>query len=74
MTGIFIIEFITGEFLMKRRMCPWNYHFSNWQIKDIIRLDFAPLWFLAGLFFEALLVPHTKMRKGKKKPDMIHPH
>lgn len=55
MSFIYLIEFLTGNFLKKRNLCPWNYHRSSWQIKDIIRLDYAPLWFFMGLFFEAIL-------------------
>lgn len=49
---IFIMEFITGRFLSKKGICPWNYTHSKWHIKGIIRLDYAPIWFVTGLFFE----------------------
>lgn len=59
MTGIFIAEYLAGGFLKKRRLCPWNYHFSSWQFKDVIRLDYAPLWFLVGLLYERILMHHN---------------
>lgn len=56
---IFTVEFITGSYLEKRNLCPWNYSDCKYNYKGLIRLDYAPLWFLAGLFFEKLLT-----RKG----------
>ena len=55
-TGIiFIAEFITGTLLGRRELCPWNYERSRWNIAKVIRLDYAPCWFAAGLLFERLL-------------------
>lgn len=51
---IFSIEFFTGWLLDKTiGLCPWNYG-SKYSIKGFIRLDYAPLWFIAGLLFEIL--------------------
>lgn len=52
---IFIGEFFSGRFLMEQGLCPWNYSDSRWNIKNVIRLDYFPNWFLAGLLFEKLL-------------------
>ena len=58
---IFSAEFFTGKFLKRRSLCPWDYGQSRWNISRVIRLDFAPYWFIAGLLFERLLVsPPTK--------------
>ena len=51
---IYIGEYLTGRFLDKLHICPWNYERSRWQIKRIIRLDYFPNWLLAGLLFEKL--------------------
>ena len=48
---IFLGEFISGRFLMNRNICPWNYASSKWNIQKVIRLDYFPNWFLAGLLF-----------------------
>ncbi len=63
MTLIFIAEFCSGAFLRKRGLCPWNYNRSKWNICRLIRLDYAPLWFCAGLFFEK-----TALHKQKHTP------
>ena len=49
--GIFLI----GSFFQKLHICPWDYSHVPLQYKGVIRLDYAPLWFLTGLFFEWLL-------------------
>ena len=53
---IFAGEFITGSLLMRRELCPWNYERSRWNLARVIRLDYAPCWFIAGLLFERLLL------------------
>lgn len=52
---IFSAEYLTGSFLAKKHLCPWDYSSSRWHIKKLIRLDYLPFWFLAGLLFERLL-------------------
>ncbi len=53
----FSLEYLSGYLLSRRNLCPWDYNRSRWNISRIIRLDFAPCWFLAGLAFERLLLP-----------------
>lgn len=55
MLGIFTIEYTSGMYLKKRGRCPWDYSDSPCQINGVIRLDYAPLWFLTGLFYERIL-------------------
>lgn len=52
---IFTGEFLTGIWLNRRELCPWNYERSRWNLAKVIRLDFAPVWFVTGLLFERLL-------------------
>lgn len=52
---IFAGEYLTGSFLRKYNACPWDYSGAPLNIKGLIRLDYAPLWFGAGLFFEKIL-------------------
>lgn len=51
---IFLVEFSSGCFLTRRNACPWNYRRSSWNIREVIRLDYAPYWFLTGLLLERL--------------------
>ncbi len=55
MSLIFSAEYLTGHILEKQQFCPWDYSRSRWNIRHLIRLDFAPCWFAAGLLFERLL-------------------
>lgn len=51
----FIVEYLTGWIL--RRMlgtAPWNYSRAALNINGLIRLDYAPAWFIAGLLFERI--------------------
>lgn len=59
--SIFAAEFLSGTFLAKHRVCPWNYDRHRWHVNGMIRLDFLPIWALAGLLFEHVLTsPHGK--------------
>jgi uncharacterized membrane protein len=50
---IFAIEYSTGLLLrLLLGVCPWDYSNSPFSISGIIRLDYAPAWFVAGLLFE----------------------
>ncbi len=55
MTVIYIVEFISGSILKKHGSCPWDYSRSHLSIRGVIRLDYAPCWFITGLLFENLL-------------------
>jgi uncharacterized membrane protein len=52
---IYAAEYTSGCFLKKHDMCPWDYSKSKFNIKGIIRLDYAPAWFIVGLIYEKLL-------------------
>jgi len=54
-TLIFFTEYISGLFLKKHNACPWDYSSSKYNIKGVIRLDYAPLWFIVGLIYEHIL-------------------
>lgn len=53
--GIFFCEYLSGTFLKKHHLCPWDYSDSPVNINGVIRLDYAPLWLLAGLLFERIV-------------------
>ena len=56
MSLIYTAEFFAGRLLKRRALCPWDYGRSRWNVGRVIRLDYAPCWFAAGLLFEHLLV------------------
>lgn len=52
---ILITEFLTGTMLNYFiGECPWKYQDTPYTIYGIIRLDYTPFWFIAGLLFEKL--------------------
>lgn len=52
---IFLIEYLTGWTLQRLiGVCPWDYSGTPYSINGFIRLDYAPVWFGAGLIFEKL--------------------
>ena len=56
---IFAAEYASGHFLTKRNLCPWNYTRHRWHINGLIRVDFFPFWFAAGLLYEHVLTSDT---------------
>ena len=67
MLGIFLVEFFTGSLLKKKNWCPWDYGDAPLNIHGVIRLDYAPLWLLAGLFFEH--VQNSTKKGGNLRPS-----
>lgn len=55
MNGIFSMEYLTGTLLKKKGICPWDYSDAKMNYQGVIRLDYAPVWFFTGLFYEKLL-------------------
>ncbi|PKM81619.1 MAG: hypothetical protein CVU89_08995 [Firmicutes bacterium HGW-Firmicutes-14] len=51
---IFSIEFITGRIIqLTVGLIPWDYSgTSRYSVAGLIRLDYAPVWFVVGLLFE----------------------
>ena len=52
---IFIAEYVSGRFLRRCHVCPWDYSGKPTNIHGLIRLDFTPCWFLTGLLFEQII-------------------
>lgn len=55
MVGIFAAELGSGSILRHFHVCPWDYSKSPVNYQGLIRLDYAPVWFAVGLFFEKIL-------------------
>ncbi len=52
---IYFAEYLSGVMLKKYNACPWDYSKARLNYKGVVRLDYAPAWMLAGLFFEKIL-------------------
>lgn len=57
---IFATEYTTGWLLRKFDMCPWDYSDADLNVDGLIRLDYGPWWFLAGLLFEHCVCDNKK--------------
>ncbi|BBF41545.1 hypothetical protein lbkm_0225 [Lachnospiraceae bacterium KM106-2] len=55
MLSIFGVEFVAGTILKHFDACPWDYSKAKYNVKGVIRLDYAPVWFVAGLLYEKIL-------------------
>lgn len=53
--GIYAAEYTTGTMLKKKDRCPWDYSKCKYNVKGVIRWDYAPLWFIVGLIYEKML-------------------
>src|SRR5690625_926170 len=50
---IYAVEYGTG-WLLRRLVgrVPWDYRGQRWAVHELIRIDYAPAWFVLGLLFE----------------------
>lgn len=51
---IYIMEYLSGKLLRMQGICPWDYSSEPTNIDGLIRLDFAPYWFITGLLMEKI--------------------
>ena len=52
---IYVAEYSSGIILKKYGACPWDYSKAKFNVKGVIRFDYAPAWCIAGLVFEKLI-------------------
>lgn len=55
-TSIMGAEYLTGSILTKIDACPWDYKDAKYSVNGLVRLDFFPLWAIAGLLYEKILL------------------
>ena len=57
MVGCFAIEWWSGRALqLASGKIPWDYSYARWNVRGLIRLDYAPVWFAFGLLLERVEV------------------
>ncbi len=71
MSLIYSVEYFTGKLLSRYKLCPWDYSRSRFHVDKVIRLDYAPYWFGAGLVFERLVSP-SRSASGSPAPKTLH--
>lgn len=65
--AIMTTEYITGSLLTSVDACPWHYDNCKYTVKGLVRLDYLPLWMLAGLLYERLLKDMETLEKNKEQ-------
>lgn len=51
--GIFAVEYVSGRLIqVATGEIPWDYSDRRWNVHGLIRLDYAPAWFVFGLLLE----------------------
>ncbi len=56
---LYLLEYSSGWLIRKLTgICPWEdmYHGSRWSVHDLIRIDYAPAWFIFVLLLERLYI------------------
>ena len=64
--GIFTVEYLSGSYLKAHHKCPWDYSRSRYNINGVIRIDYAPYWFMTGLLFERMIKGQQDVSLSKK--------
>ena len=65
MSCIFLGEYVSGRLLKLKNMCPWDYSRTPYHLHGVIRLDYAPVWFLVGLLYEQTLLRDRPQKTGQ---------
>jgi uncharacterized membrane protein len=66
----FAVEYATGAALVALiGRCPWDYSASAWSVHGLIRLDYAPFWWLCGWMCEPLCGFVRRVRVGTGEPE-----
>ena len=59
-------EFTFGAVLSYFDACPWDYTPFDYDFMGLVTLEYAPLWFLAGLYMECIM---SVMRSLEESPS-----
>jgi uncharacterized membrane protein len=66
----FSVEYVAGAALLALiGRCPWDYSASPWNVNGLIRLDYAPFWWLCGWVYEPLGSFIRRVRIGAGEPE-----
>jgi len=66
------VEYVTGALLVALiGRCPWDYSSSPWNVNGLIRLDYAPFWWMCGWLYEPLgaLIRRVHIRPEAPEPE-----
>lgn len=70
MAVCFSVEYAAGALLVALiGHCPWDYSNSVWSVNGLIRLDYAPFWWMVGLLYEPLGALIRRVHIGAEAPE-----
>jgi hypothetical protein len=70
MAVCFAMEYLTGSVLVALiGRCPWDYSASPWNVNGLIRLDYAPFWWMCGWVYEPLGALIRRLHIGAEEPE-----
>jgi len=68
MISCIIWEYLFGIiFMFALKKIPWDYSYSQWSVSGATRLDYAPFWYLCGLFIERFIGLINRIRLSNKE-------
>ena len=59
----YVWEFSFGFILSHFNACPWDYTDFDYDFMGLITLEYAPMWFLGGLYFELIMSMMTSLEQ-----------
>jgi uncharacterized membrane protein len=69
MAVCFAVEYSAGALLVALiGRCPWDYSASVWNVNGLIRLDYAPFWWMCCLVYEPLGSLMRRVRIAAPEP------
>lgn len=69
MAVCFAVEYLAGATLVALiGRCPWDYSASVWSVNGLIRLDYAPFWWMCGWLYEPIGGLVRRLRMGAREP------
>ncbi len=70
MAACFAVEYVSGALLVALiGRCPWDYSASPWSVNGLIRLDYAPFWWMCGWLYEPLGALIRRVHIGAEAPE-----
>ena len=60
---VYAWEFAFGILLSYFHACPWDYSEFQFNVMGLITMEYAPVWLLAGVYFEYLMSVMASLEK-----------
>jgi len=68
----FAVEYTMGALLVALiGRCPWDYSGSMFSVHGLVRLDYAPFWWLCAFSVEPLYTMVRRVRLGDGEPEPL---